>query len=126
MSSWLRIDDSISPISPLYKRPSSPIPELERPTKRLQLGPSSSTATLVEDYVMGNKQTKQACEEDDGDEDVDQEMDVTPKKDKGKAKAKMVLIPDLPQEIWSRVFEFLYIGCEDRESEPHTSFLVQS
>ncbi|WWC99670.1 hypothetical protein V866_006574 [Kwoniella sp. B9012] len=46
--------------------------------------------------------------------DAREEEHVVMKKDKGKGKMKMVYLPELPEEVWTRIFEIYY---EDRSTQ---------
>ncbi|KAK6905693.1 hypothetical protein I203_106523 [Kwoniella mangroviensis CBS 8507] len=46
--------------------------------------------------------------------DVQEENKIISKKDKGKGKMKMVYSPELPEEVWTRIFEIYY---EDRTTQ---------
>ncbi len=40
--------------------------------------------------------------------DVEEELEMILRKGRGKRKAKMRYLPELPEEVWTRVFELYY------------------
>jgi hypothetical protein len=54
---------------------------------------------------------------DDEDEEMEEDEDEVPRRnlDKGKGKASDFELPDVPDEVWGRVFELYYRDLEDGE-----------
>ncbi|WRT64130.1 uncharacterized protein IL334_001059 [Kwoniella shivajii] len=98
-------------------------------TKR-QSPPSPTTDTKIpfKKRYMDNAMTDILSEttstdrkdEDDGEDEI---MEITsPSKDKGKGKMKMVYLPELPEEVWMRIFEIFY---EDISTEWQTTSIFR-
>lgn len=85
--------------------------------KRLQ--PSVAIANLRpsllarSDQAVDVKCSSTAVDKQYGSDEED-ELPVV-RKDKGKGKAKEIYAPDLPEEVWKRVFELFYDQCADSE-----------
>ncbi|WWC58746.1 uncharacterized protein I303_101290 [Kwoniella dejecticola CBS 10117] len=81
------------------KRQHSPPTQPNTPHKKLYTG-SSMTDLLHTTHLTGDEVTQ-------GGEDSEEEV-VVARKDKGKGKMKMVYLPELPEEVWTRIFEIYY------------------
>ncbi|WWC86237.1 uncharacterized protein L201_001110 [Kwoniella dendrophila CBS 6074] len=101
---------SSSSLSSSTKRHLSPVLEDDIPHKKIYTGTSmvdilSSTHPISSRGQYGPIRPEDAgFEKDKG----------RPIKDKGKGKMKMIYLPELPEEVWTRIFEIYY---EDRTNE---------
>ncbi|WVF70599.1 hypothetical protein IAT40_005391 [Kwoniella sp. CBS 6097] len=97
----------------------------DHPTKRLHKGTSAATSTVpasVGSDLQHSAKTQQVsqivCEEEEEPEDISPR---TSRKDKGKG--KMVYLPELPADVWTRIFEFYY---EDLINEWHNNAIIRA
>ncbi|WVW82281.1 hypothetical protein I302_104287 [Kwoniella bestiolae CBS 10118] len=99
---------STSSLSSSTKRRFSPPSEEDIPYKKLHMGDS-----MVD--ILSTTHLTPRGDQNPLDEDTDmEEEEVVVKKDKGKGKMKMVYLPELPEEVWTRIFEIYY---EDRTTQ---------
>ncbi|KAK8865917.1 hypothetical protein IAR55_001065 [Kwoniella newhampshirensis] len=54
---------------------------------------------------------------------ADEDIEVTPKRDKGKGKMRVNYLPQLPDELWEKVFDFYYATCNN---EWHSSGVIRN
>jgi len=50
--------------------------------------------------------------------DTEEEIPVSPSKKKDKGKSRMKELPELPESIWTRIFELYYEDVAEGESTP--------
>ncbi|WWC66247.1 uncharacterized protein I206_100148 [Kwoniella pini CBS 10737] len=96
------------------KRQLSSLSEDETPNKRVYAGSAMTDIRPANHLTPSRGQT-------DG-EESEEEM-VVVRKDKGKGKMKMVYLPELPEEVWTRIFEIYY---EDDTSQWHSTGVLKS
>ncbi|WWD17897.1 hypothetical protein CI109_102342 [Kwoniella shandongensis] len=93
-----------TPIAALSSRPTSPTKRHRSPDKA-NIEPVSKRpfmSTMPPALEVIDHDTRHSDEE---------ELVSAPKKDKGKGKLKVVYVPELPEEIWARIFELYYEDC---------------
>jgi len=56
--------------------------------------------------------------------DVEDELAFAPRKDKGKGKAKLREMPELPESVWTRIFELVYEDITEGELLSYTPNLL--